>query len=250
MIIILAFSEWATRHPGGEEFIWMHAGRECTAAFDSYHPFSQVASTTLQKYVIGDLIGQTEFITYPQDSGFYRECCERVKEYFLINKLDPKTITPGAWRTLMLLSLAVVAYFGMHKKFLINGNITTQCFWAILFGIIQALTLLHIMHDCSHAAHSKSPFWWKFMGRVSMDWFAGASMIAWQHQHVLGHHIYTNIASADPDLPSDFDRDLRRIVALQTKRAFYRYQHIYLPPLYGLLALKVRLQDFYELFLM
>nr|CCA26326.1 delta 5 fatty acid desaturase putative [Albugo laibachii Nc14] len=242
-------TKWAARHPGGEEFIWIHAGRECTAAFDSYHPFSQVANTTLRKFLIGELVGQTEFITYPQDSGFYRECCERVKEYFDTNKLDPKCLAPGAWRTLVLLSLAIVAFFGMHAKLLMSDNITLRCFWAILFGIIQALTLLHIMHDCSHAAHSKSPFWWKFMGRASMDWFAGASMIAWQHQHILGHHIYTNIASADPDLPTDFDRDLRRIVALQTKRAIYRFQHIYLPPLYGLLALKVRLQDFYELFL-
>ncbi|KAF0718548.1 hypothetical protein AaE_010627 [Aphanomyces astaci] len=81
-----------------------------------------------------------------------------------------------------------------------------------------------------------------------MDWFAGASMVSWLNQHVVGHHIYTNVAGADPDLPVDFEGDVRRIVTRQVLKPMYRFQHLYLPPLYGLLGLKFRIQDFTDTF--
>lgn len=58
-------------------------------------------------------------------------------------------------------------------------------------------------------------------------------------QHVVGHHIYTNVFGADPDLPETAEGDPRRLVHRQKYASFYRYQHIYLPPLYGILGLKV-----------
>lgn len=32
------------------------------------------------------------------------------------------------------------------------------------------------------------------------DVFQGASILAWMYQHTLGHHPYTNIDGADPDI--------------------------------------------------
>lgn len=58
-------------------------------------------------------------------------------------------------------------------------------------------------------------------------------------QHVVGHHIYTNVFGADPDLPETTTGDLRRLVHRQRWSSLYKYQHIYMPPLYGLLGLKV-----------
>lgn len=37
------------------------------------------------------------------------------------------------------------------------------------------------------------------MGSVH-DFYHGASMYAWIHQHTFGHHQYTNIDGADPDI--------------------------------------------------
>ena len=62
-------------------------------------------------------------------------------------------------------------------------------------------------------------------------------------QHVMGHHIYTNVFSVDPDLPAARTGDLRRIVPSQMWAGVYKYQHLYLPLAYGLLAIKFRLQD-------
>lgn len=64
-------------------------------------------------------------------------------------------------------------------------------------------------------------------------------MVAWHNQHVVGHHVYTNIMGADPDLPVCDKGDLRRIVKRQAWQHFYRYQHIYMPLLYGFLTVKV-----------
>ncbi len=57
---------------------------------------------------------------------------------------------------------------------------------------------------------------------------------------MVGHHIYTNVFGADPDLPETAEGDLRRLVHRQKYASFYKYQHIYLPPLYGILGLKVQ----------
>ena len=40
---------------------------------------------------------------------------------------------------------------------------------------------------------------WRIVG-VSFDFIIGGSFYAWLHQHALGHHLYTNVRGADPDL--------------------------------------------------
>ncbi len=94
------------------------------------------------------------------------------------------------------------------------------------------------MHDSSHAAYTKDHKMWGLVGRFTLDWFAGANLSSWLNQHVVGHHIYTNVAGkhlvnsfheflinekliffagVDPDLPVNFDSDMRRIVDRQVK---------------------------------
>lgn len=76
-----------------------------------------------------------------------------------------------------------------------------------------------------------------------MDVFAGASINSWMHQHVLSHHLYTNIGQVDSDLPLLTKGDIRRIAPHQLQAAVYRLQWLYLPLLYSLLGLKFRIQD-------
>ncbi|KAH9089809.1 hypothetical protein LEN26_018982 [Aphanomyces euteiches] len=235
---------WVDKHPGGREMVLLHAGRECTDTFDSYHPFSDKAEQVLAKYEIGTLTGPSEFPVYKPDSGFYKECRKRVGEYFEKNKLNPQDGFAGFWRMIVVVSVAAVAYYGMH----FSNIFAVQAIAAVVFGFCQALPLLHVMHDSSHAAFTKQPFIREFAGRLFMDWFAGASMVSWLNQHVVGHHIYTNVTGADPDLPVNLEGDIRRLVTRQVLLPMYRFQHIYLPPLYGLLGLKFRIQDFTDTF--
>uniref|UniRef100_A0AAV1T9D4 Cytochrome b5 heme-binding domain-containing protein n=1 Tax=Peronospora matthiolae TaxID=2874970 RepID=A0AAV1T9D4_9STRA len=245
--VVYDVTEWADRHPGGRELVLLHSGRECTNTFDSYHPFSDRADKILSKYAIGKLVGGAEFPTYKPDTGFYKECCDRVNQYFKDNKLDPRNPYSGLWRMLVVAIVGAIAYMGMNQ--LLSDNIYAHYTWAAVFGVCQALPLLHVMHDASHAAITSSPTGWTLIGRLAMDWVVGANMVSWLNQHVVGHHIYTNVPGADPDLPVDFKSDVRRIVHRQVMLPIYKYQHIYLPPLYGVLGLKFRVQDIFETFI-
>jgi fatty acid desaturase len=169
---------------------------------------------------------------------------ERVNAYFKENNLDPKNPVPGMMRMVPVMGIALVC-------FLITNNFWAGAFpmWArvltaIVYGWAQAMPLLHVMHDSSHTAFGHNQTWWWWGGRLFMDFFAGASMTSWHHQHVVGHHIHTNVFLADPDLPAVESGDARRLVSRQTWSSLYKYQHIYLLPLYGILGIKFRVQDF------
>jgi hypothetical protein len=68
------------------------------------------------------------------------------------------------------------------------------------------------------------------------------SINSWYHQHTLGHHIFTNVNGVDPDVPAAKDGDIRRISSYQNWAPAYRFQHLYLPFLYGFLGFKFRIQ--------
>jgi len=53
-------------------------------------------------------------------------------------------------------------------------------------------------HDASHTSIGWNYRWWSIIGRGCMDWFAGGSLTSWYNQHVIGHHVYTNVMGADP----------------------------------------------------
>ena len=59
--------------------------------------------------------------------------------------------------------------------------------------------ILSLFPTLSHFAITHKPWVWKLVGSTH-DFFNGASMYAWMHQHTLGHHPYTNIDGADPDI--------------------------------------------------
>ena len=53
-------------------------------------------------------------------------------------------------------------------------------------------------------------------------------------QHVLGHHPYTNVDGADPDIQTADEpaTDIRRIKWTQKYLTVYVYQHVYVPLVY------------------
>jgi len=147
----------------------------------------------------------------------------------------------------VVFAVAGLCYAAVNN--LVETSFGVKLVAAVLFGICQALPLLHVMHDSSHTAFGPNETWWKTAGRLAMDWYAGASMISWHHQHVVGHHVYTNVMGADPDMPVVSEGDPRRIVKRQLWTGLYKWQHVYLPPLYGILGLKFRIQDITDTFL-
>uniref|UniRef100_A0A7S0G1W4 Cytochrome b5 heme-binding domain-containing protein n=1 Tax=Rhodosorus marinus TaxID=101924 RepID=A0A7S0G1W4_9RHOD len=233
------------KHPGGFELLLLCCGRDASDMFISYHPFTDKPNQILKKFEIGE-VSSYEHATFADDGGFYKECCDKLKEYFESTKLDPKN---PMLLTVRMTPVYVVGVFCFYVSFVSHSfSWPARALSALLFGVCQGLPLTGWMHDASHAAIGHSETWWWTVGRVSLDWISGSSMLSWRNQHVIGHHIYTNVFGADPDLPEAKKGDFRRITEHQFWDSVYYYQHLYVPVLYGLLAIKARLQDFYSVF--
>lgn len=200
-------TKFMDKHPGGREMLLLSAGRECTDLFNSYHWLNPgKPRAIISKYEIGELVGPTELPTFaPDTAGFYKTLSDRVRAYFERTKQNPKSPVAGLWRLLLILTCAFTALYAMTMAKVPFTDITltwpAQLAAAVVFGIFQAMPLLHAMHDASHTAIGGNELWWKTIGRLCLDWFAGGMMISWHHQHVVGHHLYTNVFLADPDIP-------------------------------------------------
>jgi len=232
-------TSWIPKHPGGSDVLSLAAGRDITNMFESYHPFSgELATSILKKYYVCD-VADTEHPRYITKSPLYDTLRKRVGDYFKQNKLDYKHSVPNVGRIISIYVFLVLFYYLAH---FVNWNsILFTVLMAILYGSAQAWFSMHILHDASHCAVTHSPTAWKLIG-VTFDFFVGGSYFAWLHQHSLGHHLYTNVRGADPDL-GDGEIDFRRISHAQSWRPIYKYQHFYAPLLYGLLPFKARVID-------
>ncbi|CAN8070463.1 unnamed protein product, partial [Agarophyton chilense] len=232
-------------HPGGRELMLLAAGRDATDLFESYHPFTERPRRMLHKFFIGRL-STFEHPVYKRDSGFYRDACHAVKRYFELNKLDSKQPRTALLRMAPVYVLFAAALYGAF--FAPHVSLPARVALALLLGVCQGMPLTGWMHDASHSAVGRCERWWWTVGRLSLDYVAGSSMLSWRNQHVIGHHIYTNVFGADPDLPTSLHSDARRLVHHQRWAPLYRWQHLYLPPLYGVLAVKSRVQDFTHIY--
>lgn len=65
-----------------------------------------------------------------------------------------------------------------------------------------------IQHDANHGAYSKNT-WLEYVLGTTLD-VIGASSFMWKQQHVIGHHVYTNVEGLDPDIRVK-DPDVRRV---------------------------------------
>ncbi|XP_065194552.1 delta(5) fatty acid desaturase A-like [Sycon ciliatum] len=244
--LVYDITNFVQSHPGGKEFILLAAGRDATDAFESYHPFTDKPKRVLAKYEIGKLV-TFEHPSFLPDSGFYQECRDAVRSYFERTGKDHKAPFAGLWRMSFIYMAGMAAYTISY----VMGHsmpMVVRLAGAIVLGIAQGLPLTHWMHDASHGSIGHTEWWWWTCGRLSLDWISGSSMVAWRNQHVIGHHIYTNVLGSDPDLPVSLEGDPRRLVPAQVWKALYKLQHLYLPPLYGVLSLKSRIQDVLEVF--
>lgn len=238
-------TDFVDRHPGGKEILLLAVGRDATDLFVSYHPFTNTPRKVLEKYCIGKLV-TFEHPVYKKDSGFYNEACQEVKKYFDETGLDAKNPWGMVYRMLPVYIITFACYYAIYYSQTLT--LGTKIALAMLAGMCQGMPLTGWMHDSSHVAIGHSETWWWNVGRFSLDYMCGSSMLSWRNQHVIGHHVYTNVMGADPDLPSSTVGDPRRLVPEQLWMNIYAYQHLYLPVLYGLLALKSRITDLTEIF--
>jgi linoleoyl-CoA desaturase len=112
-----------------------------------------------------------------------------------------------------------------------GGVATALC----LAGVAAGATLIAfcVQHDANHGSYFKTRRYNHLVGWTS-DVLLGFSSYAWRVKHNVAHHTYTNISGYDDDI----DQPLARFAPSQPSRRWYRFQHLYVWPLYSLMGLR------------
>jgi len=208
------------------------SGQDVTWLFETSHPFTDTPRKLLDSFRIGTV---KNFVEYAPENPFYDELKVKVKAYFDKSGKDVKDPIPTVKTALLLLTMWVIGYY--------YGFAYGSLWAAALLGVSRALFGINTMHASSHFAVSHQPWVWRWLDWFVFDVLMGGSSIAWNYQHIVGHHQHTNVFQADPDFPYLVDGDIRRVVKEQSPQLWYRTQAIHLPILYSLLALKTRVTD-------
>lgn len=227
-------SAFVPRHPGGS-LIHVKAGGDCSQLFDSYHPLS--TSRVLNKYRIGSL-APGEVIVHYEKQGvrdeFHVTLKQRVEAYFKANGLDPR-VSPSMYAKTAIILAAVGGFSTLAFYVVSSYAVALMCAAAMGFAIAEVG--VSVQHDANHGAYCKNRLLCYLAG-ATLD-CVGASSFMWKQQHVVGHHAYTNVDGADPDICVKSDgSDIRCVAPSHPRGAHHAFQHMYLGGLYGLLAVR------------
>lgn len=152
----------------------------------------------------------------------------------------------------MLLRYAIgVSAYALSYFVMFSPSISRQYFvlpWgaAVAHGWSSAMLGLYLQHDACHASFSRSPIIWDVMRRM-YELLTGLSSVVWIHQHVLGHHPFTNVVEIDPDIIQTNPGPVR-IHESQPWWSYYYWQSYYWIPLYSQLVFSRRLTEWKNLF--
>jgi linoleoyl-CoA desaturase len=107
-------------------------------------------------------------------------------------------------------------------------------FAALVVGSI--LTGFCVQHDANHGAAFRKLRYNHLLG-WSADALLGVSSYAWRARHNVAHHTYTNIDGHDNDITQ---MPIARLVPSQTARPWFRFQHLYIWPLYSFMGMRLQ----------
>src|SRR5258708_11181182 len=106
------------------------------------------------------------------------------------------------------------------------------CFAGVVVGTM--LVAFCVMHDADHGGYFRSRRLNHVLGWTA-DVGLGISSYAWRVKHNVAHHTYTNIDGYDADITQV---PLARFMPTQPRRPWYRFQHLYIWPLYCCMVLR------------
>jgi len=170
-------------------------------------------------------------IAFDNGGAFLRETRRDVEEYLargrtrltgslLLYAKAPVAIglTAGSWAVLVLLRPDVV--------------VALLCLAGLALGTI--LIAFCIQHDANHGAYFRKRRTNHLVGWTA-DAVLGLSSYAWRVKHNVAHHTYTNVDGFDADITQV---PVARLMPSQAPRPWYRFQHLYIWPLYSLMAFR------------
>jgi linoleoyl-CoA desaturase len=184
--------------------------------------------------------GSAPRLRFANDNDFQAELRRRVDAYFEHPGRRARDCPQMYVKTAVILPAFALAYgllvFGASSWMLALPL-------AVLLGLTTALIGFNIMHDGGHGAVSQHALINRWMAR-SLDLIGGSSYL-WHWKHGVFHHTYPNVSGHDADIELGL---LGRLSPHQPRLPHHRWQHLYIWPMYGALAIKWHLyDDFHDL---
>ena len=133
-------------------------------------------------------------------------------------------------KALVIAALLGLGYFGLVVANFPLG-VRALAAGVLVLGLVALATC--VMHDANHGSFSRLRWVNKTLAYTSDA--LGASSWLWRIQHNQLHHGNTNVVGYDADIEL---APWARLAPSQPWRRRFRWQHMYIWPLYGLLALK------------
>jgi linoleoyl-CoA desaturase len=168
-------------------------------------------------------------VTFAKDaSGFLIELRRRVEDYFQRTGKAKTDSWQMYLKSVVILTVLVASYVLLV--------FFAQTWWqavplAMLLGLTMALVGFNIQHDGGHRSYSRYA-WVNKSAAMTLD-LVGASSYLWHWKHVVYHHTYVNVYGEDTDIDVS---NLVRFTPHAKRLKMQRYQHLYLWPLYGIMA--------------
>jgi fatty acid desaturase len=163
-------SAFVPKHPGGQLAVLSGRGRDCTALFESYHPWNDKHRKVLAAY------GPAA----PPPDPFYEEIKVKVREAY---PEGPKE-TKMRWRTIFglysLWCLSIYLFF-FHRTPLAAAGA----------GFIMATVGTRLAHEGGHYQLSHKE--WANRLSLFLGYFLTGPSMAWHYRHVISHHAHTNM---------------------------------------------------------
>lgn len=166
---------------------------------------------------------------------FQSELRRRVDAYFRNTGHGQR----DCWQMYLKTAILLACFAGSYLLLVF----VAQAWWqalplAIVLGLSTAGIGFNVQHDGGHQAYSNHAWINKLMAMM-LDVMGGSSYV-WRWKHAVIHHTYVNITGHDSDIDLGI---LGRLTPHQRRLPIHRWQHFYLWPLYGLMAIKWQFYD-------
>ena len=172
-------------------------------------------------------------LKFENDNAFQLALRRRVDEHFRVAGRRQRDCPTMYAKSAILLAAFALSYgllvFAAHAWW--HGLLL-----AVALGLVSAAIGFNIEHDGSHDAYSDRP-WINALAAMTLELLGGSAYL-WRWKHVRFHHTYVNVAGHDPDIALGL---LARVSPHQRRRAYHRWQHLYLWGFYALLPIKWQL---------
>jgi delta11-fatty-acid desaturase len=228
-------------HPGGPIAIMAANRRDATVLFESHHPFSDrtMMDNILKKYEMHEEREKCENYLLPGEkengdifdweetlkSDFTIEVRDKVKKHFAekaeqrgVTFSEATKATPQRWCEWGAMASATMWSF---YTMLYSQSIFWSWLNVLLFPSLYWMSG-GMFHDGSHFAVSRD---WRINWGVQYMCRVIVSPYDWLHQHVIGHHPYTNIHNKDPDL--NHSREIRYNEHTKWNTKYIKQEKIY-----------------------